>query len=88
MMKREGIEVARAGQMTGMEILGRPRIDEDHAGVAKVLLEPSPSTVNFSESIALTYRFIPTASPMERKPLRRSKSDRPELIFSTTAGPS
>ena len=41
MMKREGIEVARADQMTGVEILGRARIDEDHAGVAKALLEPS-----------------------------------------------
>ncbi len=41
MMKREGIEVPRAAQMSGVEILGRARIDKDHAGVARALLEPS-----------------------------------------------
>src|SRR5580704_5102167 len=41
MMKREGIEVARAGQMTGVEILGGARIDKDHTSVAQMLLEPS-----------------------------------------------
>ena len=41
MMKWERIEMPRAGQMPGVEILGRARVDEDHAGVVAMLLEPS-----------------------------------------------
>jgi len=41
MMEREGIEMARALEMAGPIVSGRPRIDEDQVGVAAMIREPS-----------------------------------------------
>ena len=40
MMKRERIEMPRAAQMPAVEILGRPRVDEDHARIVAMLPQP------------------------------------------------
>src|SRR5216684_1705139 len=44
MMKRKRIEMPRAAQMPRVEILGRPRVDEDQIGVVAML--PKPSRIN------------------------------------------
>ena len=73
----------RAAKVTAVEILGRPRVDKDHVGFVVVAMLPEPSRVDtiFSDAIASTYRSIPTASPIERNPSRRSKSASPALIL-------
>src|SRR5689334_4981857 len=48
MMKRKRIEMARAGEMAGPVIGGRPRIDEDQVGIAAMFHEPSRVNQEFS----------------------------------------